>query len=153
MKTKTFARCGGSSTRSALLAALSLVAAAAAATPAAAVALVPEAAVRQRADQRWEAMVDGKFENAYQYLSPGFRAVQSYKTYSSRFANTAWTSGKAVRVECNDERDRCVATVRVESRAFMPGLQMNNGQGTELKTYIEENWIKQDGNWWLFPEF
>lgn len=152
MKLETLARRGSSSIRSVLAAALTLIATAAAVTPAAAVELVPEAAVRQRADQHWKAMVEGKYEDAYQYLAPGFRAVQSYKSYASRFASTAWTGGKAVRVECNDERDKCVATVRIDSKVFMPGLKIAEGAGSNLTTYVDESWIKQDGTWWLFPQ-
>ncbi len=136
----------------ALGAVLTLVGALAIATPSAAVELVPEAAVRQRSDQHWQAMVDGKYEDAYQFLAPSFRAVQSYKSYTSRFVNTAWTGGTAVRVECNDERDKCVATVRIDSKVFLPGMKMGDKQGSSLTTYVEENWIKQGGNWWLFPQ-
>ena len=131
---------------------LTLVVITTALSPAAAVELVPEAAVRQRADQRWQMMIDGKYEEAYRYLAPGFQAVQSFRSYTSSFANTAWTGGKAVRVECNDERDKCTATVRVDAKVFMPGLKLTEGQGGNVTSYIQENWIRQNGNWWLFPQ-
>ncbi len=130
-----------------LLGAAVLMLAAGVATQAAAVELVPEAAVRKLANERWQLLIDGKYEDAYQFLAPGFRAVQSYKTYTSRLANTAWVAGDAVRVECNDERDKCSATLRLESKAFLPGL--NTGG---LTTFVDETWIRQDGKWWLFPQ-
>ena len=130
-----------------MLGAAALMLAAGVATQAAAVELVPEAAVRKLANERWQLLIEGKYEDAYQYLAPGFRAVQSYKTYTSRLASTAWVGGDAVRVECNDERDKCSTTLRLESKAFLPGLTTGN-----LTTYVDETWIRQDGKWWLFPQ-
>ncbi len=127
-------------------AAFVLLAASAIVTQASAVQLVPEAAVRVRANERWQLLVDGKLEQAYQYLSPGYRAVRSLKSYVRPLGAASWNSGEAKRVECNVAGDQCTATVRIETEAFLPGLPAN-----KLDTHVQENWIRQEGGWYLFP--
>ena len=133
--------------RNALIAAV-LVAATAA--HAAAAPQVPEVEVRERAAQRWQALIAGKYEDAYNLLAPGVRALESYKNYRSRIGGgVSWTAAEVVRVDCNEKQDNCTATVRVESKALMPGGSV---KVVPLTSHLDETWIRQDGRWWLFPK-
>lgn len=117
---------------------------------AAAAPQVPEVAVRERAAQRWQALIDGKYQDAYDMLAPGVRALQSFKAYSNSIgAGATWTAAEVTRVDCNDKQDNCTATVRVESKALMPG---GSFKVVPLTTHLAEIWIKQDNQWWLFPK-
>lgn len=112
---------------------------------------VPEVAVRERATQRWQALIKGKYQDAYNLLAPGVRAIQSYKAYSTSIGTSvAWTGAEVVRVDCNEAQDNCLVVVRVESSALLPGMSLSRPQ--TISTHIEETWIRQDGGWWLFPK-
>ncbi|MEO8248821.1 MAG: hypothetical protein ABI589_05575 [Burkholderiales bacterium] len=114
-------------------------------------AQIPEVAVKERASQRWQALIAGKYEDAYKLLAPGMRAIQSYMAYSNGIgAGAAWTAADVIRVECNDKQDNCTATIRVDSKALFPGMSMSKPQ--TISTHLEETWIKQEGNWWFFPK-
>lgn len=134
-----------------LLAAAMLAAATAAGAADAPQQQPPEVAVRERATQRWQALIAGKYEDAYKLLAPGTRAIQSFDAYRNSIGDAvAWTGAEVVRVECNDAADKCDAVVRVESKGIFPGMSRSKLQ--TLSTHIDETWIRQDGEWWLYQQ-
>ena len=82
--------------------------------PAAAV-LTPakaEDAVRVRAQQRWDWLVTGKYEDAYGYTTPAFRGLNTAQNYRNRFGTGAsWTGARVQSVECTTP-ERCTVLAR-----------------------------------------
>jgi hypothetical protein len=104
----------------------------------------PEETVRQRAQARWDALLAGKFDQAYQFLSPASRAVLSPERYRGSFGGAA--AWKAVRVEsvsCT-QPDRCIASIKV---TYEPNLR--RGRLGTIDTSVEETWLLDAGQWWL----
>lgn len=104
----------------------------------------PEAAVSQRANARWATLLAGNFDKAYTYLSPGIRAVTPLEEYKRRFGGgIQWESAQATSTEC--QPDRCEVKVQVRFRPPLAAQRMG-----VLTTYVDEVWIREQGQWWIF---
>lgn len=104
----------------------------------------PEDAVRERAQARWDALLAGKFDEAYAYLSPGSRAVVSPQRFRSSIgAAAAWKSAKVHSVTCA-QADRCKVTMLVSYAPMVRAREI----GT-IETSIDETWLLDQGQWWL----
>lgn len=107
----------------------------------------PEEQVRQRATERWQALVAGQFSRAYSYNTPGFKAVVSPDGYHNRFGSAlTWLGAEVIRVDCS-EANKCIALVRVD---FRPVLSRQNR--AKLSTQIDETWLFEDRQWWFFQK-
>lgn len=107
----------------------------------------PEEQVRQRATERWQALAGGQFSRAYNFNTPGFRAVVSPDAYRNRFGSAiSWLGAEVMRVNCA-EAQKCLALVRVDYK-----LVLGRQKGGKLSTHIDETWLFEDGQWWFFQK-
>lgn len=108
----------------------------------------PEETVRKLATQRWQALLAGKFDQAYEFATPGFRKLRNadfYRTNRSAVP-VKWLSAEVLRVEC--EPARCKVTVKLVSEPRMLGFR----NPPKLESGIEEIWVQEDGQWWNFEK-
>ena len=112
--------------------------------PAAAV-LTPakaEDAVRVRAQQRWDWLVTGKYEDAYGYTTPAFRGLNTAQNYRNRFGTGAsWTGARVQSVECATP-ERCTVQMAVDTRVVARGFR------DPITTSVVETWLLEEGQWW-----
>jgi hypothetical protein len=95
------------------------------------------AAVRERAEARWQALIKDDIATAYGYLSPTTRGVVSLDQYKGKVARGTFRDVKIDSVEC--EAELCKVTLRLTyDRRAMKGMV----------TPIEENWIIELGQFW-----
>ncbi len=106
----------------------------------------PEAIVKEKANARWDSMITRDFATAYKFTAPSFRAVSSAERFRNKFEGAAvnWVDAKVVKVEC--EPEKCNVTLQVS--AYVPMLR---DMKEPVSTAVDEVWIKEDGDWWLFP--
>lgn len=105
----------------------------------------PEAAVQARSQQRLKLLEAQKFDDAYEYLAPSYRAITDRKAYRRTFGGGAsWVNPEATKVECPDDK-RCKVTVELGVRVAAPGFSSQPVPST-----IWETWVKEDGQWWFF---
>jgi hypothetical protein len=97
-----------------------------------------EAVVKQRAQARWDAMVQGDLKAAYGYFSPGSRTGYSLADFGSSIRIGFWKAVTVDRVECNSP-DRCDVMVTIE--------YLKNGM--RIKTPHRESWIRDGSEWWF----
>lgn len=107
----------------------------------------PEAAVKSRADQRWQLLMAGRLDDAYQLLAPGYRAVKSAAAYREDVKPAVvWLSAEIASVNC-ENAEVCVAKVKLEAKPLLaPGFG-----NTKIVSHFDERWILVDGQWWHFP--
>ena len=106
-----------------------------------------EQLVAQRAEARWAALLDGDFHQAWTFTQPGFRALVKQKDYRKRFgAAGAWKGAQIHKVECQPER--CTVNLRLTSVVLAPPFT-----GQEMVGYINETWVREDGQWWYYQTF
>lgn len=107
----------------------------------------PQEQVRQRATERWQALLAGEYSRAYNYNTPSFRAVLTVDGYRNRFGSAVtWLGAEVVRVEC-PEVSRCTAVVRIDYRPVM-----SHQADAKISTHVDETWISENGKWWLFQK-
>jgi hypothetical protein len=106
----------------------------------------PEKVVESRAMQYWQSRLEGKLDKAYTYATPGFRAARTVEQYKSRFGSSALIKEVEVyKVTC--EPLKCVARMQLTAQLNLPMLNLGN-----MKTYVDEVWVLEDGSWWRFEE-
>ena len=103
----------------------------------------PEDQVRQRANDRWAALVAQNFDKAYSFAPPAYRQLKTADVYrSSHQAPVKWLSANVIKVSC--ESEKCDVRVALESQPMVPF-----GAGMTLTAGLDETWVYEDGNWWM----
>jgi len=95
------------------------------------------AAVRERAEARWQALIKDDIAAAYSYLSPTTRDVVSLDQYRGKLARGTFRDIKIDAVECEGE----LCKVRVRLTYDRPRLK-------GIVTPLEESWIIERGQFW-----
>ncbi len=103
-----------------------------------------EDAVRARAQQRWDWLMAGKFDDAYTYTTPSYRALNTAQDYRNRFSSGAkWVDPQVDSVTCEGD-ERCkvkiVLGIQVAARGFTK----------PTKSVIIETWLPENGQWWFY---
>ncbi len=107
----------------------------------------PEDAVTQRANARWEALIKGDMAKAYTYSTSGFRAVVDVEGFKGRTGIAGrWLGAQVTSVSC-DTPERCKAIIRLEFSTLIPGFSKDR-----MNTHIDETWLLEDGQWWIFQK-
>ena len=107
----------------------------------------PEDAVTQRANERWQALIKGDMAKAYTYSTPGFRAVVDLEGFRGRTGIAGrWYDAQVVNVTC-DTADRCKASIKLVFGTLIPGFSKDR-----MTTHIDETWLLEDGQWWMFQK-
>ena len=98
----------------------------------------PEAAVKERAQARWNALVQGDVKTAYEYYGPGTRSTLSLADFASGVKIGFWKAVTVDKVECGSA-DRCEVSTTIEYEH----------RGMRVKSPSRETWIKEGSDWWL----
>jgi hypothetical protein len=105
----------------------------------------PEEAVRDRATERWQALIFGKFDRSYQLHAPSFRKDTSYDKYFSGISNNMqWTGVEVYGVKC--EAAKCSVRLNITLNSPLP--QRIAGP---ISNALDETWVLEDGQWWFGP--
>ena len=110
----------------------------------------PEEIVSARAAERWQELMQLDFEGAYAYLAPSVKTVLSADGFKRRYSldprqtKAPWTKAEVRSIVCTDN-ESCNVQVYVES---VPNIPQFKGMVTSAT--IDERWIQQDGQWWLY---
>ena len=93
--------------------------------------------VRERSQQRWDALVAGDVQKAYSFLSPGTREANTLSAYASNVKFGFWKKALVDRVDC-PEADLCIVSLRVDYVH----------RGSRIESPTTESWIRSGGEWW-----
>lgn len=106
---------------------------------------VDETLLRERVSARWQALIKGDFEAAYQFETPAYRSIYTPSQFRYQFGNqTLWRMANIVNIHYDDP---IVARVQVEVTYHYadPG----KGQGVQNMTHrVGEVWLRKEGQWW-----
>jgi hypothetical protein len=97
----------------------------------------PEEVVKDRAQARWNALVQGDVKAAYEYFSPGSRATMSLTDFASGIKLGFWKVVTVDKVECGSP-DRCEVSTTIEYEF----------RGSRVKTPTRETWVRDGADWW-----
>ena len=141
-----FPRCGVDFLRRAAAFCISAAALATLTACASKPAQTPEQLVAERAEARWQRLIKQDFAGAYAYLTPSYRGVVPEAQYRMRFGTAgAWKSVIIHEVTC--EPEACKVKVRLTTELRVP---LFAARISEVTTYFDERWVREDGQWWLY---
>jgi hypothetical protein len=100
--------------------------------------------VRERAQARWDALVERDWKTAYPFLTPAYRAIVPLKRYGNQFSGPLqWESAKVQDVKC--EEARCTVRVEIAFRMMVPGHTDRLSS-----TFMDEVWVLEEGQWYKY---
>lgn len=106
----------------------------------------PEKEAGRRALERWQALIQGDFEKAYSYLSPGYREVTSFAIYRSHIGGAVrWKDATLETVSCADTV--CDVTITIDYQYTAPPVGKYEGE-----KLLQEKWVRVDDKWWFLPK-
>lgn len=106
----------------------------------------PEQQVAMRAAEYWKARQTGDFDKAYAYATPAYRKVKTAKVYQQQFgAGAAIKDSEVAKVACAPQR--CEVQMRLSVLPILLGIKIR-----PIDAYVDEVWLLEDGQWWLFQE-
>lgn len=101
------------------------------------------------AEKRQAALLKHDFNQAYKYMSPGYRQLNTIEQFTSNYAGVySWVSSNVLDATC--EEDLCKVNVEVQIDL---GL-MQNTRGPAAEKFLiprvnQETWLKLDNKWWF----
>ncbi len=97
-----------------------------------------QAAVSQRVNARWAALIKGDVDAAYQFLSPASREVMTPEQYRAKTRTAGFRDAAIEKVDC--EAELCKVKLRLTyDHRLMKGIV----------TPVEETWVLEQGQFWL----
>jgi len=111
-------------------------------------AMTTQERIKARSVMRWELLIDKKFEEAYELLSPGYREVRPREDYVKimRGRPVQWTRVLFKQAKC--EAESCIVDIEIHAQFEMPVMRVGT---VDTLTVLTENWILSDGEWYLVP--
>jgi hypothetical protein len=95
------------------------------------------AAVKERVDARWEALMKGDLDRAYLFLSPASREVTTLDAFKTKVKGAGFRAIEVQTIECEAE----VCNVRLM-------LTYDHRLMQGVKTPVEETWVLDQGQAW-----
>lgn len=95
--------------------------------------------VSEQAQKRWDALIAGNLQSAYQYYSDSFKKTVPYEHFSHKVKGVGlWSKAKVQKVTCNKENSSCEAEVKVTVAMRMRGI----AKPIETSNTLKETWQK-----------
>lgn len=99
-----------------------------------------ETTVKQAAQQRWNALLAGDLQQAYQYYTDAFKQTVPYEHFRNSVQGVGlWSKAQVQKVSCDTSGDKCNAEVEVTVAMKMRGLP----KPVETSDVIHETWTKE----------
>ena len=107
-----------------------------------------EDVLKQRAEQRWNLLIQRDGAKAWDYLTPGYRATITRDAYAMSMNNRPirWTSVEATKVSC-DQPDNCTVFITVGFDLKVPGTGGTSSSFAPLR----ERWLQVQNQWYYLP--
>lgn len=104
--------------------------------------------IADRAQLRWDTLLERDYDTAYSLYAPGYRSANSRVDFEieTRLRRVNWISAEYLEHECSN--DRCVVKFKVGYRVNkpVPGLD-----SFESSSVVSDTWVKTGGEWWYVP--
>ena len=101
-------------------------------------------------NNRWQQMIVGDYQQAYEYMTPAYRNIESLAAFSLRTESAKlkvnWINAIFKSKQCQE--DFCKVIVELEYKYSFPRRSMGQVQ---LKTEVSENWILINKKWHFVP--
>lgn len=101
--------------------------------------------VEARSQQRLDLLMDGEVDQAYAFMTPGYRAANPVARFRADFAAGAsrFIDAKVRSSTC--EEDVCTVMTAITYNH----VSSIGGKPMPIERVTQERWIRVDGQWWL----
>lgn len=104
-----------------------------------------EEQLRQRSQERYEALIAMDMAKVYSYATPSYRASFDQSHHAGQYGGQIKRERAEVsKVEIDESTQTAKVQMQVWSKTSGFGSQM-----IELSTYSNGTWVKRDGLWWF----
>jgi hypothetical protein len=109
----------------------------------------PEDIVKERAQARWDALLDGDFATAYSYYSPGYRSAMTVVDFEIgiRMRKVQYRTAEYQGHSC--EKNVCTVRFKVGYQVAKPVPGLSDWESVGM---VSEQWIKSNSEWWFLPQ-
>lgn len=98
----------------------------------------PSSLVSEYSQKRWDALISGNLQIAYQYYSDSYKKTVPYEHFPHKIKGVGlWSKAKVVQVVCEKKGKKCEAEVKVTVAMRMRGLS----KPSEVSDTVKETWI------------
>jgi len=109
----------------------------------------PEDQVKALANQRWQYLIAGDFDKAYEMATPSYRQLRDVRYYRNKRGVTPvkWLAAEVIKAECVPAKEptKCTVRIKLDSKP----LVRTKFDGV-LSTGMNETWVYENGRWWMF---
>lgn len=104
-----------------------------------------EALLKGRVSARWQALIKGDFEAAYQFETPAYRAIYTPSQFRYQFGNQIlWRMASVKSIHYDDP---IVARVRVDV-AYHYAEPEKGLDALNATQEVNEVWLRKESQWW-----
>lgn len=102
-----------------------------------------------RAQARWDHLIAGEYDQAWEYFTPGYRETAPVEQYVASIQRrpVKWEQAEVVSSDCEESRCEVVVEISYSIPSGRAGLET-----VRPTRPIREAWIFSDGQWWHTPE-
>ncbi|MBL8299556.1 MAG: hypothetical protein JNN30_14560 [Rhodanobacteraceae bacterium] len=107
------------------------------------------AAVEDRAVKRWELLIARNAADAYEYLTPGYRATHPKDQYAASMSSrpVKWKKVELMDKECPDE-DTCTVRLVIDFELRIAAGIPGPVSSVDVQ---KEKWLRLKGQWYHLP--
>lgn len=108
-----------------------------------------EEAITERATARWDALISGDKQSAYELLTPATREALPFALWRNHFGSAAvtWKSASVKDIICI-EVDMCRVVLTLDYTVSVPQFGIRDQPRSRP---IHETWLLVDNEWWYYP--
>ncbi len=101
-----------------------------------------------RAEQRWQLLIDGRFESAYEFETPAYKSVVNNKQFRREFGGIAdgWREIQILSADVSDNEEPVTGTVKL-SLIYDFYFDGAEDPWQEGRSVFEEQWVFVEGKW------
>lgn len=113
--------------------------------------LTDEQQLTTRPMARWDHLIKGEVEQAWDYLSPGYRSTRDRQAYIDSMSSRplVWLSSEYHSHDCDQNGLFCTVNLKVTFRVKSQTLGVGE---IESYSFLSERWIKSGEIWYHVPE-
>ena len=110
----------------------------------------PAETVSERAQARWDALLEKRWAEAYKYFTPGHRSIEDKSAFQFRMdgKRVQWTEARVLGAECPEPRV-CKVEVEVDYMMRKPMRGVDEHRGSDR---WEETWLRSEQGWFYRPK-
>jgi hypothetical protein len=110
-----------------------------------------EAQLSTRPIERWNHLIGGEIDRAWDYLSPGYRSTRNRVGYIEAMSNrpVEWIAADYHSHSCDENGRFCTVNLKV---TFKVRSRQTGVGDVEAFSYLSERWVKSGDIWYHVPE-